>query len=81
MMNETNLDLRMIRSHAISDETEWRRQLFIHVYPGIVNLLQESCCSVEAGRTGANDGDMQRPWRLWSNFRSGSMPGNGLATQ
>lgn len=53
------LDLWMVWCDAKPHEAVWHRQLLVHIDDGILELVQEAMCCVEAGRTGAYDGNPQ----------------------
>jgi hypothetical protein len=56
----TDLDLRMVWCYPESDETEWHRQLLIHVDLGTFDVPHHLLCSIEAGWAGADDGYRRR---------------------
>ena len=53
------LDLRMVGRHAAAYQTERRGQPIEHVDANSCRGLLQRFCSVEAGGSGANDGDAQ----------------------
>lgn len=55
-----HLDLRVIRSNAVTNKTEWDRQCLVHVDFGMWDFGHDSVSGVEARRAGTHDGHAER---------------------